>query len=263
MTLQPEPLRNELIDELNRLYLADTVDEVAIFRIKQRAQKLKAVDPVGAHTVLGMLGCLTWNEQEMRENHKSAIRRAPGDVNAIKNFGTSLQKTNFYSDALGQWRVLYKIAPDQPEIVSSYIDIAVLAGCFSEALSMVHQWGIMHPGKKHSLFGFVTMAVALLSKSELGDSETEEFQKVVSSVLSSERARVVENFYTIAGDKGSEAVVSEFTFNLPPDAVSDLNIKVVDNIVDKFGAGWPLSIVYMFSPHEKQGRLCQSRVKSF
>lgn len=262
MTIQPAPASNALIDEINKLYLVDSVDEVAVYRIKQQAQKLKVVDAVGAHVVLGMLGCLTWNEKEMRENHEAALRRSPSDPLANVNYGTSLRNMNFYSEAFDRWRRVYKLMPNDPDVVDTYVDLALLAGRFSESLPKISQWENMHPGKKHSLAGIAVKASAFLSKMGIGDDETERFQRAVSSVLCSEHARVAETTYAAVEESGSEAVVCEFSFNLPPDDIVDLNMKVADNIASELGGDWPRSIVYMFSPLEEEAQPCPSLATS-
>lgn len=252
MTTQPALASGKLIDEINTLYQNREVTEIATWRIRREAEKLKASDAQGAYMVLGMLDCLAWDEKGMRENHERVLRLASSDIYAYLNYVTSLDRMNFVSEAYDRQQGIYRRWPNEPDVVNKCILIALKAGRISVAKRFLDVWDKLHPDKQHLHAEFIASAEKILKEHNISDAQGERMQDAVSSVLRDSRVFVFErNYYAIPEEDG--VVNYELVLNLSLNAVVDLNMKVADYIVEKFEGEWPSSVVYTFVSAEEDG----------
>lgn len=249
MTAQPALASGTLIDEINALFRNRAATEIATRRIRREAEKLRASDARGAYMVLGMLDCLAWNEEGMRENHERVLRLASSDVYAYLNYVTSLGRMNLVSEAYARQQDAYKRWPNEPEVIDTCIWTALKAGRISAARKFLKIWGKLHPDKQHSQTEFIAAAEKILSAHNISGDRGERMQETVSSVLRSAHVFVLRrNYYAVPEDGG--VVNYELALDLPLDSVVDLNMKVADCVVETFGSEWPSVIVYSFVPIE-------------
>lgn len=249
MTAQLALASNALIDEINTLFRGRVVTDIATRRIRREAERLKAADARGAYMVLGMLDCLAWSENGMRENHERVLRLASSDFYVYLNYVTSLDRMNFVSEAYTRQQAVYNRWPNEPDVVDACIWTALRAGRISAAHGFLAQWRKLYPDKPQVHEGFISAAKEILNAHGIDDNQGERMQEAVSSVLRATRVFVVErNYYAVSEDGG--VVNYELVLDLPLDSVINLNMKVADHVVETFGSEWPSAVVYSFVPTE-------------
>ncbi|MFC1895272.1 hypothetical protein ACFL0Q_01210 [Thermodesulfobacteriota bacterium] len=98
--MQPQPVTvfDTLIEELNQIRRADTLDQVALARIALQANRLKEENPGHGFSVLGAIECIKNNIEQMHKYHKLSIVYSDTAV-VYLNYASSLLFHDFFEEA--------------------------------------------------------------------------------------------------------------------------------------------------------------------
>lgn len=140
---------SRLIDELNKLALAESVNELALVRLKLEAEELLRSDRSGAFMVLGAISSLLRDEKAMHRYHRSALDWADDRVLALFNYGNSMAWMGDYSGALELSKMSYELAPNT-RALDLMIRSALSLGLNGLVRKLLDEWKKL-TGEEHEL----------------------------------------------------------------------------------------------------------------
>ena len=107
-TPAPVTEASRLVDQLRSFAPVDEQGDFSLRRIEREARGLMTADPVGAHTVLGVLASLRGNAEDVRYHNDGCSSRDGADT--LNNYSVCLLQIGEAVDAFG--REAFQHAPD-------------------------------------------------------------------------------------------------------------------------------------------------------
>lgn len=135
----PKTTGAELQERLSELAASQTLNEVALARLKVDAEKLMPIDAGAAHTVLGGIAALQWRQGELDDHHRIVI--GLGDTAlAHNNYAISLQLAQRRDDAADQALIASEKDPLDLEYSRRAIRYLATAGRIEDAMTQLRQF---------------------------------------------------------------------------------------------------------------------------
>jgi tetratricopeptide (TPR) repeat protein len=127
---QPQPISNELFNELNAWPFGVRADanDWSVKRLRKRIEQLKSVDISAYFDLVGALSAVTWDVAEMRSAHESSVRLAPNDKRPHDNYVCSLFRTGFFAEASMRALTGLRIEPNNAGLWWRASEVSLAAG---------------------------------------------------------------------------------------------------------------------------------------
>ena len=97
----PATKASRLVDQLRSLAPVEEPDELLLRRIEREARGLMTADPVGAHTVLGVLASLLGNTEDVRYHNDIALQQSGRSADTLNNYSVCLLRIGSPTQAIG------------------------------------------------------------------------------------------------------------------------------------------------------------------
>lgn len=164
MTLQPNTIENQLIEELCRYIDQDRApSQFEVARLKREATKLKNGNIAAYSGIMGMIACLDNDVTECKRHHELAIR-LDGSVEHYDSYCTSLYNLGLIQDTYQWAKKGLSLFPHAPKLVLSAVKSAYFLGLFDK---VVEHYQALIPlqlaGVVEQVEGFVQNAEIVLS----------------------------------------------------------------------------------------------------
>jgi hypothetical protein len=132
MTLQPNTIENQLIEEICRYISEDrTPSQFEIARLKREAAKLKNGNRAVYAAIMGMIACLDNDIAECKKHHELAIL-LDGSVEHYDSYCTSLYNLGRIQDAYLWAQKGLSIFPHAPKLILSALKSAYFLELFDK-----------------------------------------------------------------------------------------------------------------------------------
>jgi len=134
--MQPKPKTkaDELIEQASKLLLENaTADQFLVRRLKQEAQKLQAVDQVGAAQLLGMIATFEKDVEKIDTRYNIALRLLPNNPNIHYNYALSLFRVFRYNEAANNAMKSFEVTRMDKTALDLLINCLGHAGRYTEA----------------------------------------------------------------------------------------------------------------------------------
>ena len=137
------------IDKLNELAQSDPINELALQRIKNEANRLLDSDKAGAFMLLGAIASLLRDEKALHRQHLAALHWTDDKAWALQNYSNSLLWVEDFSGALEIAQKAYEL-DHSPDSLSLMIRSAVGIGLTGLAREFCAEWRKL-TGESHKL----------------------------------------------------------------------------------------------------------------
>lgn len=134
MTLQPNTIENQLIEEICRYITEDRApSQLEVARLKREAAKLKNGNRAIYAAILGMIACLDNDVEECKKHHQLAIR-LDGSVEHYDSYCTSLYNLGRIQDAYLWAQKGLRVFPHAPKLILSALKSAYFLELFDKVV---------------------------------------------------------------------------------------------------------------------------------
>ena len=141
MSAQPKIIADDLTHEIHAHAFAVEIPELALKRLSRDAKKLLRADAASAYMLLGMIAALAFDHEELRKNHRAAIKLSPSEAMLYRNYIVSLRRVSLIGEALRVAREFYGKCPRDAQAKLSMYETLMLCGRYLEA----KDWLTAHP----------------------------------------------------------------------------------------------------------------------
>ncbi len=135
----PQTIASKLHQRLSDLYQARTLDEVGLARLRADAEKLMAVSPADAHTVLAGIAALRFDDALADQHHRIALQLQDTAM-AHNNYAVTLKALQRQNEAASEAAIASDMDPLNLEFSRRAILYLALAGRIGEAMQRVQQF---------------------------------------------------------------------------------------------------------------------------
>ena len=144
-TPTPATRASRLVDQLRSFASVGEPDDLALQRIEQEARGLMTADPVGAHTVLGVLASLRGNAEDVRYHNDIALQQSGRIADTLNNYSVCLLRIGEAVEAFEFAREAFQRAPDNSVVLRQLIRAAIESAHFREARDLCDRWPASDP----------------------------------------------------------------------------------------------------------------------
>jgi tetratricopeptide (TPR) repeat protein len=230
-TGQPKTKAQELEERIMVLAAEPHPSEFVIRGIKKDAEALRKDDPILAAAALGFIASFEKNVVEMRRNFEFALGRRPNDFTFHFNFGNSLLRTDFYSEARDHFLNAVELAPSQPEVLNAAIEACLWTGWLSKAADLTDRYHRLSPDKP-SPYTRVAELLDVARRNKLSDHEIEALLDTAVSVLAASNASTKAIQPKVLSDEESSWLSYHLVVAEPVETVVDLNVILAERLAE-------------------------------
>ena len=226
----PAAKASRLVEQLRSLDPREEPDELLLRRIEREARGLMTADPVGAHTVLGVLASLRGSAEGVRYHNDIALQQAGRTADTLNNYSVCLLQIGEAVEAFEFAREAFQRAPDNSVVLSQLFRSAIESAHFREARDLCDRWNASYPDRP---IPYESSARGLAGAVERGAFREESAREVLQIAQEIRRAANVRQVETTVVEDCTEP--DSFLYKVhvvaPPAVAADLNEKVADRIV--------------------------------
>ena len=226
----PATKASRLVDQLRSLAPVEEPDELLLRRIERETRGLMTADPVGAHTVLGVLASLRGNAADVRYHNDIALQQSGRTADTLNNYSVCLLQIGDAADAFESAREAFQGAPDNSVVLNQLILTAIESAHFREARDLCDRWNALYPDRP---VPYESPARSLAGAVDRGVFREESARAVLQIAQEIRRAANVRHVETAVVEDCTEP--DSFLYKVhvaaSPAVAVDLNEKVADRIV--------------------------------
>ena len=138
-----------LWDHLVAMAHTRDLNEFDLKHAEREARKLLQVDALQAHTALGAVAALRYEEHEVHTRHKTALNLSHRAPRALLNYAVSLRRIGRFDESREATLEALAQAPSDPALLQLSVTASVRSGHFLEAKRL--QDDLMVPSTKRSI----------------------------------------------------------------------------------------------------------------
>ena len=226
----PAAKASRLVDQLRSLAPVEEPDELLLRRIEREARGLMTADPVGAHTVLGVLASLRGNTEDVRYHNHIALQQAGRTTDTLNNYSICLLQIGEAAEAFESAHEAFRGAPDNSVVLNQLLLAAIASAHFREACDLCDRWNASYPDRP---LPYESSTRGLAGAVERGAFREESAREVLQIAQEIRRAANVRHFETAVVEDCTEP--DSFLYKVhvvaSPAVAVDLNEKFADRIV--------------------------------
>lgn len=222
----------ELIDRLNVIALGAEVDDLALRRIRQEAQRLTGADPVGAHTTLGAIAALECRADDVRKHFRVALQQSGHSASVSRNYSCCLLNLGRTAEALEFAKQASERAPDDLAVLEHLITAALEAGCFLEARTLRKRLGKLSPKRSLPDESVEQMLIDAVDRGAFREESIQEVLRTVHEILADTGIRRASRSARVYATD-PDSFLFEILVFASPERAADLNGMLADRIADR------------------------------
>ena len=186
----PAIAAQELLVQLNHLrFSQEPLGELAARRVRLEIQKVKNSDPALGFALMGMLACIEWKPEEVKENFRCAFAISISREDIADDYSSALVDVGFLNEAGDTAELNFERFPDNPKILHSALD--KLAGClrFSKAMNVLDRISTLCIRCDKDLARAVTVFGQLFRLKNIDETKLKPLIDTVGAFLRSKKLR--------------------------------------------------------------------------
>ena len=222
----PVPKQNQLLEQVAVLATSPILNEIALRRLEDEAQKLVRADASGAHAVLGAVAAIRGDGDEVARHHELSIK-LDCDVPNWLYYCTSLGIVDDPVELLNVAERASSMYPDVQEFLDFRIVSSLETAAFHEAQALCSDWADRY-GRRHNV---ARAAGTLASATDANWFSAKGARKVLElgrDVLRNKGVRVTEHGTVSQPD--DDAFLWSRQVLAPPESAAELNEEFADRI---------------------------------
>lgn len=238
---QPRSKASDLLNRVNALAGAPDVDDLQLARIRRDAESLKAHDPAGAFTVLGILSFLQRDIPAMRHQHGMACKLADAEryFEVCTHYAISLMNAGLAWEAMEQARNIWEARPDDLAALDLYLDAAFTSLHLATADSLIREREKRQPGRDDERLGAMKQVIRVAQERGFFANELAQIPRAIAPLFE-DGLFVSQTQIAVSGEGGDTWLDMIHYTNRSPEAVADLNVMTAEMVVE---AGVPDEIM--------------------
>ena len=229
-TPTPATRASRLVDQLRSFASVGEPDDFSLLRIEREARGLMAADPVGAHTVLGVLASLRGNAEDVRYHNDIALQQSGRIADTLNNYSVCLLQIGEAVEAFEFAREAFQRAPDNSVVLRQLIRAAIESAHFREARDLCDRWNALYPDRPIPHESPARGLAGAVDRGAFREESAREVLQIAQEMRSAANVRQVE---TVVVEDCTEP--DSFLYKIhvlaSPAGAAELNEKVADRIV--------------------------------
>nr|CRH04252.1 Conserved protein of unknown function [Candidatus Magnetococcus massalia] len=158
-------------------------DPFSLHRLRKEAEQLATEEPIATSLILARISCMEHQPGAMETFYKQLINQNPAHPQTHLEYGLSLRKLGFYSEARERTRKAMELDGDHPGVIQQMIRDCILSGRFNEAGDFLKQAVRASLPIYRAQFHFLESVQDLLNQHKVVDDEIEMMQQCAVDLL--------------------------------------------------------------------------------
>ena len=188
-TAAKESKAGTLIRELERLDMSEVLDDLEVRRLAREARSLMASDAAGAHSVLGGIAGIEGDAAKVHGHYRAALRLSDHNLLVLCNYATALGRAGDFDEAFPTIMEAHRRAPDDANVLSNAIILAIEGGRFTESVQLYDAWNKLQPGQCHEYESAARKAADAAKRGKFSDAAVRKVVRLAHGVRVAAKVR--------------------------------------------------------------------------
>lgn len=229
-TSTPATKASRLVEQLRSIAPVDEPNDLLLRRIEREARGLMAADPVGAHTVLGVLASLRGNAEDVRYHNDIALQQSGRIADSLNNYSVCLLQIGEAVEAFEFAREAFQRAPDNSVVLNQLIRTAIESAHFREARDLCDRWSVLYPDRPVPYESSARGLAGAVERGAFREESARQVLQIAQEVRSAANARQVQT--AVVEDRTEpDSFLYKIHVLASPTASADLNEQLADRVV--------------------------------
>jgi hypothetical protein len=223
MAPQPQLKSSQLINELDRLSMANRLDELTISRFLREAEKIRSADPLGAAMLAGYLASERCDAAETERQFQIAMRLAPDVAEIHANFSHRLFALGFLTRAKDEMLHAHRLAPGNSSMLTEAMDLAGGSSAFGEALQLAEKLRLLGADIENFRSANLKSLARYVADYPGIPAEIQRLEPILGEVMRESGQILAQVKFSILEDEESEWLSGWWEVFAEPGQIADLN----------------------------------------
>lgn len=249
----PATKAGSLLEELDA-QRKEGISDFSLRRYRREAQRLIAVDAVGAHSLLGAVASLRGDTEAVRRHYRIALEQSGSAADVWHNYSISLSHVGEMDEAFHAASNASELAPDMASFFENLVEAAMDSANFQSAVESCEHFRKLRPKEALPHEPSARMMAEAVASGALNESLVRDALLIAHRARGHARLQHVRS--AVFRDPLSEhSYVNKLYINTSPEAAASLNEQIADRIAEQGHLeGLGRSFVPLFIGRQIDGR---------